>query len=168
MLTEYSTEWEDLYREIHDRLRTELAGLDVDIEPVGSRLVPGIYAKPVLDIMIRVPYDTRDKVDQVIIDMGLKKLAIAELDDRVFYRRWTSSGNPDLHIHIVNDEQWRTSHERHFRAQLLANHDLALSYSHMKRLLQTLSNGDPTTYNEAKTDFLTCLDTILSRFPAIN
>lgn len=165
ILTEYSSDWVTLYGEISGILAKSLAGFDFEMEAVGSRVVPEVWSKPVLDIMVKVPLEARDRVDQVVTGMGLTRLNIAELDGRTFYRRWGPDGNPDLHIHVVNEDQWQNSHERIFRDRLLDNRDLALSYSHMKRLLLGLSNGDAAAYSRAKDEFIRCLDTILDDLP---
>ncbi|GAA0438187.1 hypothetical protein Acor_62300 [Acrocarpospora corrugata] len=165
VLTEYSSDWVTLYNEISGILAKSLAGWDIEMEAVGSRVVPELWSKPVLDIMIKVPPEARDQVDQVITGMGLTRMNIAELGGRTFYRRWGPDGNPDLHIHVVNEYQWQHSHERVFRDRLLRNRDMALSYSHMKRLLLDLSDGDAAAYSRAKNEFIRCLDTILNDLP---
>ncbi|GIH27922.1 hypothetical protein Aph01nite_62320 [Acrocarpospora phusangensis] len=162
ILTEYSSDWIPLYDETSETLAKSLAGVDFEIEAVGSRVVPELWSKPVLDIMIRVPDEARDQVDQVVTGMGLTRLNIEELGGRTFYRRWGADGNPDLHIHVVDEDQWRNSHERIFRDRLLENRDLALAYSHMKRWLLDLSGGDAKAYSRAKNEFIRCLDTILN------
>ncbi len=54
----YSPEWEHQFRSVADKLTTILSGLPLDaIEHVGSTSVPGLPAKPILDIDVIVQRD---------------------------------------------------------------------------------------------------------------
>ena len=59
-LHEYDPQWADRYAEHAARLRAALAGRAVRVEHVGSTSVPGLAAKPIVDIVLEVP-DSADE-----------------------------------------------------------------------------------------------------------
>jgi GrpB-like predicted nucleotidyltransferase (UPF0157 family) len=59
-LREYDPRWADLYAEHAARLRAALLERAVRVEHVGSTSVPGLAAKPIIDIALEVP-DSADE-----------------------------------------------------------------------------------------------------------
>src|SRR5258708_7762387 len=68
-LSDYTQSWAELYREEAERIRAAIGPLVVDLQHIGSTAIPGIKAKPILDMMAgvaqleiallwRVPLDT--------------------------------------------------------------------------------------------------------------
>ncbi len=53
-LTPYSTEWPELFELEKEKLMEILSPLHPKIEHIGSTAIPGIYAKPVIDILMGV------------------------------------------------------------------------------------------------------------------
>lgn len=55
-IVDYDPTWPAMFTAEVERLRTVLAGEDIDaIEHFGSTAVPGLAAKPVIDILLTVP-----------------------------------------------------------------------------------------------------------------
>ncbi|MGW4486059.1 GrpB family protein [Amycolatopsis sp. NPDC004368] len=52
---EYDDQWPTLYEREADRIRTALGEQVVLLEHVGSTSVPGLAAKPIIDILLEVP-----------------------------------------------------------------------------------------------------------------
>jgi GrpB-like predicted nucleotidyltransferase (UPF0157 family) len=53
-LHDYDSAWVDRYVENRERIRAALTNVDVDIEHIGSTSVPGLAAKPIIDIVVAV------------------------------------------------------------------------------------------------------------------
>lgn len=53
-LQEYDSAWPERYRALAERVRATLANLVVGVEHVGSTSVPGLAAKPVIDLDVVV------------------------------------------------------------------------------------------------------------------
>jgi GrpB-like predicted nucleotidyltransferase (UPF0157 family) len=53
-LHRYDERWADIYRDHQGRIRNALAAVDVEIEHIGSTSVPGLAAKPIIDIVVTV------------------------------------------------------------------------------------------------------------------
>lgn len=60
VLTEHSPAWAELFRSQAQRIRAALGRVAVVVEHVGSTAVPGLPAKPVVDVCLGVP-DPRDE-----------------------------------------------------------------------------------------------------------
>ena len=54
-LVESDAEWAALYRAEEQLLRDAIGGLVVDIQHFGSTSIPGIKAKPILDVLVGLP-----------------------------------------------------------------------------------------------------------------
>ena len=130
----------------------EATGSIVAIEHVGSTSVPGLAAKPIIDIMIGV----RQVADGVpcitpIVQLGYECRGEFGIPGRLYFRK----GEPRTHhIHMVahEGEFWR----RHvaFRDLLRARPDLVEEYARLKRELAAHYGGDRAGYTEAKTPFI--------------
>jgi len=140
------------------RLRRALSGLALRIDHHGSTAIPGLAAKPVIDIQISVA------TLQPLTTYGSKLEAagyvhLPHADDAVcpfFYRpaRWPHTH----HVHVVE----RGSHEERrtlaFRDYLRDHVDTALEYGRLKQLIATqVAGDDPDSreeYARRKTDFI--------------
>jgi GrpB-like predicted nucleotidyltransferase (UPF0157 family) len=158
LLVPYDPNWPALFEAEATRLRRALGSLAVRIDHHGSTAVPGLSAKPVLDIQISVvnlrPLDSFEK--------PLETLGYAHVphpDDAFcpfFHRpaRWPHTH----HVHVVQaggEEERRTLA---FRDYLRNHDDVAREYERLKRrLMAELSPNDTASreaYAVAKTEFV--------------
>jgi GrpB-like predicted nucleotidyltransferase (UPF0157 family) len=63
-LADYDPAWRDLFAAEEARIRGALAGVDVRVEHAGSTSVPGLAAKPIIDIVLTLP-DSADEAAYV-------------------------------------------------------------------------------------------------------
>ena len=54
LITAYDTSWPRLFANLARRLREELSEVAVRIDHIGSTAVPGLDAKPIIDVQISV------------------------------------------------------------------------------------------------------------------
>jgi GrpB-like predicted nucleotidyltransferase (UPF0157 family) len=64
ILAEYDPDWPVLFAREADRIRAVLGGTALLVEHVGSTSVPGLAAKPIIDILLAVP-DSADEPSYV-------------------------------------------------------------------------------------------------------
>src|SRR5271168_241502 len=55
IVVDYDLQWAEVFAELRSTLAAALGGLAVAIEHVGSTAVPGLPAKPIIDIDVVVP-----------------------------------------------------------------------------------------------------------------
>ena len=154
-LVDYDTRWPDRYLDEHTALRSVLAR-DVLIEHIGSTAIPGMRAKPVIDIMVLIG-SIRDAPTYFgpLETLGYHYFPYSE--DRTPERRWFCK--PDLqnrthHLHLV--EAGTDTHRGHlaFRDFLRAHPDHAARYQSFKEALAATHPDDREAYTEGKGVFI--------------
>ena len=120
-----------------------LAPLFTEVEHVGSTAVPGLAAKPVIDLMASV--GDLDDTDADALDRMGFLLVPTEMPERLFFRREDPAG-PTYHLHVVTVESWPTRNERLLRDHLRAHPEARDRYAALKReLMDRVGPGDAYT-----------------------
>ena len=158
ILSEYNPEWSHWYAEEKERL-TLLIGMEkiVRIEHIGSTAIPGLLAKPTVDILLEVAENT--DVESLVASMPdneyicLRQQTIPTNDLVLFIKGYTPSGFAEkvFHIHVRYRGDWD---EIHFRDYLLAHPEAADVYSTLKRKLKEQYEHDRDGYTNAKGEFI--------------
>ncbi len=151
-LCEPSSQWQALAESWSAAIRRALAPLRPRIEHVGSTAVPGLLAKPVIDLQVSVP----DVADEDAYRPGLQSLGLvlrAREPDHRFFR--PPAGKPRvLHVHVCEQgSDWEREHVL-FRDQLRARPDLAVAYAQLKQDLARQVGSDRSAYTEGKSGFI--------------
>ena len=158
ILSEYNPAWVNWYAEEKERLVMLLgANTIVRCEHIGSTAVPGLVAKPTVDILLEVADNT--DMDNLIAStpdneyICLRQQTIPTDDLVLFLKGYTSSGFAEkvYHIHVRYPGDWD---EIHFRDYLLAYPEAASAYSILKRKLKEQFEHDRDGYTDAKGEFI--------------
>jgi GrpB-like predicted nucleotidyltransferase (UPF0157 family) len=129
------------------------------IEHVGSTAVPGLAAKPIIDLMASV-----SDPGAVVTGAG-EPLAAAgwcyvppELDQRDwrrFYVKPDAAGEQRLaHLHVIPAGHPRWAQQIAFRDALRGDDQLARAYEDVKRRASAQHHDDREAYTSAKTQFV--------------
>jgi len=148
--------WSTAFELERDRLQTLLPGVFVQVEHIGSTAVPGLAAKPVIDIMAGVASLAGvDATIDVLCDNGYttSKEFNASLADRKWLMRWRD-GHRTHHLHIVVFGGAPWSDRLAFRDVLRHDPYLVRRYASLKTALATQHRGDREAYTDAKADFV--------------
>jgi GrpB-like predicted nucleotidyltransferase (UPF0157 family) len=124
-LHDYDPRWPGQFAEHAAQVRAALGERAIRIEHVGSSSVPGLAAKPTIDIVLEVP-DSADEAAYVgdLEDAGYV-LRIREPD--WFEHRLFNSAGQDVNLHVFSAGCAETERMVRFRDQLRANsHDREL------------------------------------------
>ena len=154
-IVEYDTRWPALFLEERSRLETLLAPwLAGGIEHVGSTAVPGLAAKPIIDIMapVRGLAESRDAIE------ALRALDYQYSPYRSRVMHWLCKPSPQHrthHLHLVpmRSQLWRA--RLAFRDRLRASPEIAAEYAALKRRLAEEFRDDREAYTRAKGPFIT-------------
>ena len=148
----YRDEWAAAFAEWRARLSGVLGDTAVRLEHVGSTAVPGLAAKPVIDIQVSV----RDVDDERSYVLAIESLGIA-LRSRDVGRRYLrpAGGAPrTVQVHVVDaGSEWEREHLL-FRDFLRADAEVRSRYGRLKLDLAERYRDDRLAYNEAKTGFV--------------
>jgi GrpB-like predicted nucleotidyltransferase (UPF0157 family) len=151
-VVDYDDAWPRSAEAACAELRNSLPGLFTAIEHIGSTAVPGLAAKPVIDLMAAAA-----DLEQVTAhDATLRLLGYHRHDTgmpaRLFYRR-DKRGRRDCHLHIVPADSWPTRNELLLRDYLRAHPADAQRYADLKRGLAARHESS-AGYTRAKTDLI--------------
>ena len=150
--------WPTRYERAAAELRTALAPWVVEIEHIGSTAVPGLAAKPVIDIQVGVTSldHSADIVDAV---EALGYTYVPEFEavfpGRRYFRRSAPGGRRTHQVHLIerSDSDWWDRHVL-FRDWLRRHPADRDRYAALKRRLADEFRGDREGYTDAKTDFI--------------
>lgn len=125
------------------------------VEHVGSTAVPGLAAKPIIDIM--VAYATLpglDDVSEPLAAIGYEHVPKPEFTESYFFRQGETL-DTTIHLHITTVESPFGTQMLRFRDALRASPDLAADYADFKRRLAEQYPNDRPSYTLAKGPFIT-------------
>ncbi len=158
-LVAYDPDWPRQFAVEADRLRAVLdPALVIGIEHFGSTAVPGLIAKPIIDILIAVHSLARAKAEAIepILSLGYVYWADNPKPDRMFFVK----GMPPYgarrthHVHITEPDREMWRRRLPFRDYLRAHPDEAARYADLKRDLAQRHATDREAYTDAKTDYV--------------
>lgn len=147
-IRDYDPAWRDLAQRAADELMKALPGLLTVVEHVGSTAVPGLPAKPVIDLMAATPtLETVTAAEKALRTLGYRRIETG-MPERIFYRR---HGEPvAYHLHVVTAKSWGTRNERLLRDHLCQHPADRDAYADLKRRLADAGH-DGAAYTRAKT-----------------
>ena len=158
-IVDYRPEWPKLCEQELDQLEDIIGPYVADIQHIGSTSVPGLAAKPIIDIMIGV--DALAIADHFcvkpMVDNGYEYVQAYEsqIPHRRYFRKSDQEGKRTHHLHLVEvDSQWW---ERHilFRDYLREYPEDRDAYGELKKKLAEREYEDKHEYTRAKTEFIT-------------
>ena len=142
--------WASQYAEVAARIRQALGPVAAVVEHVGSTSVPGLAAKPFIDVLLLVP----DPGDEAAYVPGLEAagflLHIREPDWH--QHRFFRAHDPEVQIHVFAVGSEEAERMLLFRDRLRANRDERKLYEETKRRLAARSWTRIQDYADAKSD----------------
>ena len=150
----YDAGWSELYRAEAEKLRAVFGSLLVEIHHIGSTSIPGLAAKPVIDILPLVKdIDQVDHINDAMTAFGYIAKGEAGISGRRFFIK-PSESERTHHVHTfqVGDPEGK----RHlaFRAYLIAHPDLIAEYAEIKMKLAQQFPYDIYGYMDGKDSWI--------------
>ncbi len=153
-LTEHQDSWSDRYEEEVNTLKRILpAEYDLRINHIGSTAIHGIWAKPIIDILIEAPDTAAIKIIKTqLIKSGY--ICMSESGNRIsFNKGYTENGFAEkvyhIHLRLINDND-----EIYFRDYLNIHPEIAKEYEKLKMSLWKKYEHDRDKYTTEKTEFV--------------
>jgi GrpB-like predicted nucleotidyltransferase (UPF0157 family) len=151
-ISKHNLEWTMMYGCEKEQLCKCLGNLIVGIEHIGSTSIPGIYAKPIIDILIgveRMPINENDINN--IISLGYEYLGEAGVTGRIYFRkRFPNEYN--IHVTRIGSELW--NNDIRLRDYLLKNKAEAERYSNLKQSIIAEGVNRLLEYSDRKSNFI--------------
>jgi GrpB-like predicted nucleotidyltransferase (UPF0157 family) len=151
----YDESWPEQFQRLAQPLRRVLGPVALRIDHIGSTSVPGLAAKPVIDIQISVAdFDPLDAFRLPLESLGyVFRAENSELTKRYFRE---PPGQPRVHIHIRRAGSFSQQLALLFRDYVRAHPDVAAEYALLKIELAKQYNRpeDREAYTDAKDPFI--------------
>jgi GrpB-like predicted nucleotidyltransferase (UPF0157 family) len=154
----YDSHWVVEFKTERDRIAQIMGPLALRIEHNGSTAVPGLAAKPVIDIQLSVKHlQPLSRYGEPLIHLGY--LHVPHVDDSfcpLFHR--PSEWPHTHHLHVVEAGGPEERRSLAFRDFLREHSEIAWEYAALKRSLAASSDatsaGSREAYAIAKSDFI--------------
>lgn len=150
----YDETWPMEYRKEEEILKGHLVGLDVRIEHVGSTSIPGLSAKPIIDIAIGAKTEEDlFAVAKRLEDAGYDMLNSYEEKGEVLARK----GAPEcrthyIHIQLLGSEYWNEF--MYFKRFMLDHPESVKEYQKLKEELSVKYADERKKYTASKNEFI--------------
>ena len=151
-LHDYDERWVDVYRDHERRIRVALAAPNIQIEHIGSTSVPGLAAKPIVDIVVTV-----DDITAEEHYLEAFRAAGYELRVREPGHRLVRTPARDVHVHVFERDDPAVAEYLLLRDHLRSNADDRALYESTKRALLSRQWDDMNDYADAKTEVIAAI-----------
>lgn len=156
-LKEYNSEWPKRYKK-EKLLLVELVGTEniVRINHIGSTAVPGLLAKPTIDILLEIRDDTDlERIIRLLEESGYiySPQPNNPAPHMMFMKGYTPEGfkGQVFHLHIRYSGDWN---EIYFRDYLRTHPEEAIEYGKLKIHLKEEFEHNRDGYTHAKSEFI--------------
>lgn len=158
IVTEYSKDWPRKFAHEAKKMKDILGDELIEIHHIGSTSVPGLQAKPIIDMMPVVKDIAKiDKYSKEIIENGYESLGELGIQGRRYFRKGGENRTHQMHIY-----QWDHTKEieRHLavRDYLISHKETAIDYGELKVNLALQFPRDIEGYSNGKNDFVQHLE----------
>ena len=159
----YDPQWPVIYEQEGSLLEQRLpGGLILRIAHIGSTAVPGLGAKPIIDMQVEVASLLRVEHEAVPVmeALGYECVWRPTIGEPAPYYAWfikrNNKGQRTHHVHMVEPDV--ASNDRIiFRDRLCADPEEAGRYEALKRRLAAVHPDDRTAYAREKTAYITAI-----------
>ena len=151
-LLDYDTDWPMKFEAHAKRIAGALGGTALQIEHVGSTSVPGLAAKPIIDILVVVPDSADESAYLPRLEAAGYVLRVREPDWNE-HRMFRTPGR-DVHVHVYSAGCPEIERVLTFRDRLRRNRDDRSRYEQVKRELAAKEWADMNAYADAKTEVI--------------
>lgn len=158
LVVPYDPRWPALFEEERVRLLAALAPSVLEIEHFGSTSVPGMAAKPILDMLAAVrSLEDVDPLTDALAELGYQDASVwlggwSVPDRRLFCLGPYNEGTHHLHFVVLGSEPWTGN--RRFRDRLRSDPEAAAGYARLKQGLAEAHGTDVDGYTDGKTEFV--------------
>jgi GrpB-like predicted nucleotidyltransferase (UPF0157 family) len=153
VIVAYDPAWPATFEELRARLAPALAGVATSIEHVGSTAVPGLAAKPIVDVDVVVPHETSvPAAIERLVDLGYVHQGDLGVAGREAFRPPTDGRYHHLYVVVEGGAPHRDHVD--LRDHLRRRRDEAARYAALKREVAHLLTTDRHAYVVAKDEVI--------------
>lgn len=153
IIVPYDPEWPRLFADLGARLREALGPVALRIDHIGSTSIPGMAAKPVIDVQVSVPsFEPLEALKGPMEKLGFVfRASNPDLTKRYFRE---TPGERRTHIHFRLAGSWAEQFALLFRDYMRVHEEDCRWYENIKRQLAEQYRDDRQGYTNAKAPYL--------------
>lgn len=149
----YDPSWPALFEKEAAALRSILGETLIEVHHIGSTSVPGLAAKPIIDIILEVSdLDELDAKGGQMEQLGYEVMGEYGIPRRRYFRKGGERRTHHVHSFVAGDEH--VTRHLAFRDYLRAYPEIAADYAQVKQQAAERSNNDIEEYCDAKDPFV--------------
>ncbi|OED31461.1 hypothetical protein BHE17_02515 [Planococcus maritimus] len=149
IVTAYDKRWSAAFEEAAAEIRKILGSGCLDIQHIGSTAVPGLAAKPVIDVLVAVAdIETVDRFEESFRKLGYHAKGENGLPGRRYFER--GGDERTHHVHCYEQDNPEIARHLAFRDFLKVNPQTAAAYGQLKMELATQYPLDIERYIKGK------------------
>lgn len=151
----YNPNWQQAYRQEAETLRTTLGDAVQAIHHIGSTSIPGMRAKPIIDILLEVrTLEPLDKRSEAMVALGYEVMGAYGIEGRRYFRKINDLGVRTHHVHAFDIGSRHIERHLAFRDYLIAHPEIAKEYSALKARLTKSASVSWDAYLDGKDPFI--------------
>jgi GrpB-like predicted nucleotidyltransferase (UPF0157 family) len=150
LVQKYNPEWPKWFEEIKKFLGKKIAKTCIRIEHVGSTSIPGMIAKPIIDLIIVIESERWEEMKSLLEERGYYYRGNQGIADREVFRLKDESGKPFHHLYVCPENSLELKKETAFREYLKTHKADAERLSALKWSLAEKFDNDREKYMDGK------------------
>ncbi|MDA0365590.1 MAG: GrpB family protein [Chloroflexi bacterium] len=155
VVVDYDHSWPQWFARSAAAIREACGASVIAIEHIGSTSVPGLAAKPILDIMpLLARFEDGFDCVGALEARGYESRGEFGIPGRHYFTCPAANGRPPEHVHMYAERADEAIRHRLLRDYLRSHPDRTAAYAALKRELSARYRDDREAYTEAKTDFI--------------
>ena len=142
----YGEKWKQAFLDIKSELAAALGPLALSIEHVGSTSVPGLAAKPIIDIDVVVRKTNLEPAIKALATIGYEHEGNGGIEGREMFKYSGKEHLMDHHLYVCPEDSRELKRHVLFRDYLLSHPDAVQAYSQIKKEAAELYPHDIDSY----------------------
>lgn len=158
IVSKYNKNWNCMFEEEARKIKVIFGDELIDIHHIGSTSVPGLQAKPIIDIMPVVKDIAQvDSFNQQMIELGYECMGEFGMEGRRYFRKGREHRTHHVHVFQLDNKE---DIQRHLavRDYLRVQPEKAAQYGSLKEKLASQYPNDIEAYMDGKDSFVKNLE----------
>lgn len=154
LLEEYNSSWGCEYCLEEALLRKVLGSRILEIHHVGSTSIPGLKAKPIIDILMVISiFDEINEIAELLKPYGYENRGTQGILDRYFFAKGPDDART-LYLHITLPNSNTYYNQLYFKKYLIDHKEYILEYAKIKEELAQKYRLERAKYTAGKDEFI--------------
>ncbi|MEO1746595.1 MAG: GrpB family protein [Pseudomonadota bacterium] len=151
----YDPRWKMAFEDEANAIRHVFANVTFQVHHIGSTAIPGIMAKPIIDLLGMVSTIAyADAKARALESLGYEALGAYGIEGRRYFRKTNSNGIRTHHLHVFEEDSPNVERHLAFRDYLIAHPEIAQEYSSLKERLTQGNASNWDAYLDGKDPFM--------------